>query len=59
MWSGLETTIWTGRGASGDDTSAYKDMLAVALSMESAWEIESHQKWMPAYTWLDCIVQGN
>lgn len=49
VWSGLETTIWTGRGASGDDTSAYeeRDMLAVALSTESAWDIESHQKWIP------------
>ena len=43
VWSGLETTIWTGRGATEDDTSLYEDMLAVALSVESAWEIESSE----------------
>ena len=36
-------TIWTGRGATEDDTSVFEDMLAVALSVESAWEIESSE----------------
>ena len=54
MWSGFETTIWTERGASGDNTSAYEegDILAVALSTESAWDIESHQKWIPECIYL-------